>query len=173
IYDNIQNIIDNTTAAPVNPQAVQTSVNPSQTKLNNAPVKTPQSPPRRLFTGTLFKNELPNYGQGTLKIINGLNYDAVVILVRTDDPKNPVLKVYIEANDEYEIDKIPNNRFFVYYMTGTDWDRNTEEFTVVYSKSRFVDYLSYVNSGDGYEITLNPVKGGNAETEQVIDNFPK
>lgn len=109
---------------------------------------------------------------GKLKISNGTGSDAVLIL--TDERDNVVVGYYIHAGENYQIDHIPDGTYHVYFSTGSQW--NGEAFTEDASYQKFDDSISFNTTSNQYtiwEITLQPVAGGQASTSGVDqEDFP-
>lgn len=131
--------------------------------------------PVRLSTGTFLVEKLHG-GLGELTIENGLDLDAVLILSSTEEPKDPLMAVYIQSKDSYEIKGIENGTYILYYSLGEDWDSYSKEFTRNRTYKRFEDELHFTTTGSTYttyEASLHPITGGTARTEPVgEDEFP-
>ena len=118
-------------------------------------------------------------GEGELTVENGLTWDALIILSKEEEPSKVIRSVYIQANDSCTITSIPDGRFILYDSLGKDWDSEAAKFTIAEEYSRFEEILSYeTNLKKGsyttYEVTLYPVAGGTAETQDVNEtDFPK
>jgi len=157
----------------------RTSQLPNIPKSNNY-VK-PESEYTSLPNGTLL-NSSPLYleGLGELKIENGTNMDAVAKLVK-NYPRKSIYTVYIKAKSSYKITEISDGNYALYFAHGRDWDKLNEKFLVNRSFSKFEDSFDYITKkeylSDGintryttFEVTLHPVVGGSAETNQVPEN---
>ena len=87
-----------------------------------------------------------------------------------------VISVYMQSGDEFTITGIPDGNYIVYYRIGTDWDSDMDKFTQPGQNGRFEDTLNFETTSDKYttyELTLQPVEGGTAETYEVNDaNMP-
>jgi len=134
-----------------------------------------------LPNGTLL-NSVPLYlkGLGQLKIENGINFDAVVKLVRSY-PRKSIYTVYIKAKSTYKIIGISNGIYNLYFTHGKDWDKENQKFLISRSYSKFEDDFNFttrdVTKYNGvyekysiYEITLHPVLGGSAKTDTISEN---
>ncbi|HMK48260.1 MAG TPA: hypothetical protein VK436_16675 [Methanocella sp.] len=146
----------------------------SEVTATPTPAATPVSEPRRLATGTyIVRNS--NSGDGKLQIDNGLTQDAAVLLAPELSSK-AVISVYMQSGDEFTITGIPDGNYIVYYRIGTDWDSDMDKFTQPGQNGRFEDTLNFETTSDKYttyELTLQPVEGGTAETYEVNDaNMP-
>ncbi|MCK5027476.1 MAG: hypothetical protein KAS07_03590 [Candidatus Pacebacteria bacterium] len=125
-----------------------------------------------LTNGTVLKqNDYYLSGDGTLEISNGTKLDAVAKLVRNG---TSVYTVYIKANNKFTISNISNGVYWLIFAQGSDWNFLTKKFNKNQQYSAFEetfdfetteDDLYYYNSA--FEVTLNPVVGGTAETESV------
>jgi hypothetical protein len=113
---------------------------------------------------------------GVLKVENKGNYDAVAVVVNENNPKVPVISVYIKAKDTFEIQNVPDGVFLLYFNTGEGWDD--------YNK-RFMKYNKYIKLDSKYEfkatattyiiwtITLYPADSGNIRIYYINDSdFP-
>ncbi len=133
-----------------------------------------------LKNGTvLAKNNLDLKGLGTLKIDNGTSNDSVVKFITTETGRL-VYFVYISANSSYTIENISDNSYKVLFSSGTNWDGKV--FTKNRSNQSFddkIDYITYTYSDSEYEhtkyttynLTLNPVIGGTAQTSEIDKNI--
>jgi hypothetical protein len=155
--------------------ATSTSNNSNSTYTNNR-VETPPSVPTRpdysLPHGTVF-NQSSFYmsGDGELEISNGTNYDAVAKLVIGT---TGVYSVYIGANRTYTIDGIADGFYELLFAQGSDWNTVTKQFNKNQSYSTFEDVFEFETTEDSqyyyhptFEVTLNNVIGGTAETSTI------
>jgi len=125
----------------------------------------------RLSTGSFLVKKLSG-GSGKLKVENGLDLDAVAILSSSKEPKDPLMAVYIQANDSYTIREIKGGTYVLYFALGEDWDSCLGKFTAKTTYERFEDEFNFTRYD--YEVTLHPVVGGTAGTEPVgEDEFPE
>lgn len=138
------------------------------------PAFTPDlTPGVSLQNGTVLKR-ISTYmqGYGELQISNGTSYDAVAKLIRNG---TSVFSVYIKANSNYTIDSIADGTYWLAFAQGTDWNSTTKSFNRNQQFSSFEDTFDFETSDEQYttyEITLNPVAGGTAETRDVnADQF--
>jgi hypothetical protein len=149
-------------------------------ELTNTP-ETPKKDPKNyvsLPSGTIFsKNSYYLNGLGKLQIKNGTSLDAIVKLVNTTINKS-VFTVYIKANSTYTIDKVKDGNYKLFFNLGNDWDTEVKAFAVNSGYEVFEDLFDFTTreyeEGDyirtkysTFEVTLNPVIGGTAETENV------
>jgi len=131
-----------------------------------------------LPSGTIFsKNPYYLNGLGKLQIKNGTSLDAIVKLVNTTINKS-VFTVYIKANSTYTIDKVKDGNYKLFFNLGNNWDTELKAFVINSSYKVFKDLFDFTTreyeEGDyirtkysTFEVTLNPVIGGTAETENV------
>lgn len=131
-----------------------------------------------LSSGTIFsKNPYYLNGLGKLQIKNGTSLDAIAKLVNATIDKS-VFTVYIKANSTYMIDKVKDGNYKLFFNLGNDWDTELKAFAVNSGYKVFKDLFDFTTreykEGDyihtkysTFEVTLNPVVGGNAETENV------
>lgn len=143
----------------------------SNTTLNSEP-ETPSRPDYSLPHGTVLK-ESSYYmsGEGTLEISNGTRYDAVAKLVKGN---TAIYSVYIGANRDYTIEGISDGYYELMFAQGSDWNTVTKQFNKNQSYSAFDETFDFITTEDeyyyyppGFEVTLNPVVGGTAETSSV------
>jgi curved DNA-binding protein CbpA len=127
--------------------------------------------------GFVFKNELPTEGHGTLKISNGCPAHSVIKLVDTSTDHS-VFVAFVRANSVYTIKDIPDGRYRLLFATGHGWDDVDGRFRDREGSSAFEQPLVYRtekrNEADRVysyshtmEVTLNPVTGGNARTDNI------
>ncbi|TSA36263.1 MAG: hypothetical protein D4R65_02720 [Verrucomicrobiaceae bacterium] len=134
--------------------------------------------------GYILKNEMPAGGQGILKITNGCPSHAVVKLVDTVKD-SAVYAVFVRGNSEAIIHDIPNGRYRLLFATGRGWDDIDGRFRNREGISAFEEALIFTTEQrrqpDGVydvsrrmEVTLNPVRTGNAKTDAIkITDFDK
>lgn len=143
----------------------------SNTTTNSEP-ETPSRPDYSLPHGTVLK-ESSYYmsGEGTLEISNGTRYDAVAKLVKGN---TAIYSVYIGANRDYTIEGISDGYYELMFAQGSDWNTVTKQFNKNQSYSAFDETFDFITTEDdyyyyppGFEVTLNPVVGGTAETSSV------
>lgn len=156
------------TAIPVvtmTPVPLKTVI-PTETE-TPVPVKSPQDY-RRLSTGTFLVRT--STGMGELTIENGIDFDAIIVLSRSDMPKEAVISVYIRSKDSYTISNIPDGTYILYYSLGNDWDNQLKEFSISEGSSRFEAELKFETTNSfstTYSATLYGVVEGNARTRHV------
>jgi len=131
-----------------------------------------------LSNGTvLSKNSYYLNGLGELQIKNGTSLDAIAKLVNTTINKS-VFTVYVKANSTYTISKTKDGNYKLFFNLGNDWDDEIKAFTVNSGYELFEDSFNFITSEyeegnyintkySKFEVTLNPVIGGNAETENI------
>ena len=84
--------------------------------------------PVRPETGDLIKDVVRNsYGQ--LIIHNNWTMDTVAVL--TDKDVKPLIAVYIRSKDSYEIEKIEDGSYGLYFTVGNLWDEKNRRFKSV------------------------------------------
>lgn len=138
-----------------------------------------------LTNGTILsKNSYFLTGSGELQIKNGTTLDAIAKLVSTDTNKS-IFTVYIKAKSTYRIEKINDGNYKLFFNLGNDWDTVVKAFKVNSSYEVFEEQFdfatreyiegNYINTEySTFEVTLNPVYGGTAETENIdISEFAK
>jgi hypothetical protein len=186
-----------TVALVPSPPVIPTSVPPSPTSTMTAtptntpaPTPTPTVPPvptdtpaptptpRRLGTGTFVTEAAPRDGLGQLSIDNGQELDALAILA--DSAGSPQIAVYVRSYETFTITGIRDGSYQLFFSLGEDWNQPSAEFTRRASYFRFEDPLPYdtvpMATGTQYtvwEVTLHPIVGGTADTEQISEEeFP-
>ncbi|UCH50811.1 MAG: hypothetical protein JSV54_07290 [Chloroflexota bacterium] len=131
--------------------------------------------PVRLPNGTFLQKKLSG-GLGELTIENGLDLDAVVILVDSKTPRTPLIALYIRSNASCTIKGIRDGAYIIYFSHGEDWDNDEKKFMGKTIYERFKDELQFEETEDVYttwDITLHSVVGGTAETEDLSEEqFP-
>jgi hypothetical protein len=152
----------------------------NQSELNNIP-KISQKDPKdyiSLQNGTVFsKKSYYLNGLGELQIKNGTNLDAIAKLVNMTINKS-IFTVYIKANSTYTIKNVKDGNYKLFFNLGNDWNSQIKAFNVNSGYEVFEDLFDFTTreyeEGDyirtrysKFEVTLNPVIGGNAETKNV------
>ena len=126
------------------------------------------TPGNSLPTGTMIKKRSAYLqGEGQLQISNGTSYDAVAKLIRDGAS---VLTVYIKANSTYTMENISDGTYWLAFAQGTDWNATTQKFNRNAQTSAFDDTFEFETTDtkySGWEVTLNPVAGGTAESSSV------
>ncbi len=147
---------------------------------SNKSVKPPRSY-NSLPNGTIIhSNAYYLNGSGELKIDNGTSHDALVKLVRISTNRS-VFTIYIKANNSYRIHNISDGNYKLIFIQGRDWDATNLTFLIDKSFSKFRDNFPFstneVTRYDGvyeeytmWEVTLYPVSGGTAETDNILEN---
>lgn len=161
------------------------SVIPNSTE-NNTTQTTQNTPaqakdPKTYFSlpngSVLSQNSYYLNGLGKLQIKNGTSLDAIAKLVNTTINKS-VYTVYVKANSTYTISEVKDGNYKLFFNLGNDWDTEIKAFTVNSGFEVFEDPFDFTTreyeEGDyirtkysTFEVTLNPVIGGTAETENV------
>jgi hypothetical protein len=135
------------------------------------PVATVPVDPVSLSTGTILKQRSAYLqGDGTLTVSNGTDGDAVIKLINGG---TSVFTVYIKKGDSYNIKNISDGSYRVAFDQGTNWDSATGTFTNDEGSQFFEDVLDYATTDSQYttyNLTLNPVEGGTAQTNTVNSN---
>ena len=124
-----------------------------------------------LINSIFKKNNIYIKGDGELQINNGTSLDAVAKLIRGG---TSVLTVYIKANSNYTMLNISDGTYWLAFAQGLDWDSTTKKFRRNKQYSVFEETFNFITTEDsnyyypsGFEVTLNPVIGGTAETEDI------
>lgn len=112
-------------------------------------------------------------GNGSLKVANGTSRDTYIKLV---DPvsRKSTAAFYIKASSTFTLKQIPDGTYQVLFMSGEDWDAQARSFTRSKSLKKFEKSLDFTTQQltdkiryTAFELTLNPVVGGNARTSEV------
>ncbi len=131
-----------------------------------------------LSNGTILsKNSYLLNGSGELKIDNGTSLDAIAKLVNISTNKS-IITVYIKANSIYTMKDISDDNYKLFFNLGNDWDNEVKAFAINSSYEVFEENFNFTTleyeDGDyiktkykTFEVTLNPVVGGQAETEEI------
>ncbi len=121
-------------------------------------------------------NHLPGQrGHGELSINNGLGRDATVKLVNVSTGR--LLRwVYVRSSDETTMRGIAPGSYRVRFAIGNNWDKTLRKFRDERSYSEFDDSLDFRETETAdkvnyatFEITLHPVVGGTARTEEISE----
>lgn len=112
---------------------------------------------------------------GELKIENGSQYDAIAKLVNSLT-NTSVYSVYIAAGSNYSIKQIPDGKFQLLFSLGKDWDLSNNKFKSCKTFARFDDSFIFTTTRQFYgleystfRVTLNPVVGGTAKTNEIVE----
>ena len=162
--------------APTTTHSGSVPLKPS-TVVPTEPEEPPYDPSLEPANGAVFRNELWAGGHGTLTITNGTANGAIVKFVSTVSNRS-VFTVFVAPNSNYTIRNIPNHTYRLAYATGRRFNPLTDTFTRLYGISVFDQLLTYdtqnKHESDGvytyyhrFEVTLQPVVGGNARTSPL------
>ena len=156
-------LIDSGSSTPLPPPDTT-----AQTQADTTVTQPDLTPGNSLPTGTVIKR-VSKYlqGDGELKISNGTSYDAEAKLIRDG---TSVLTVYIKAGDDYTMENISDGTYWLAFAQGTDWNNTTLKFNRNAQASSFDDTFDFVTTDTQYtsfEVTLNPVAGGTAQSSDV------
>jgi hypothetical protein len=117
-------------------------------------------------------------GRSELTIGNGGSHDAVVTLSKSG---RPVISVYVRKDKTYTVKSVPDGSYSIFFTGGSGWDGTARAFGRDCAFSRFEDPLEFRTTRDdfgglhwvNFTITLQPVAGGTARTEDINpDDFP-
>lgn len=161
----------------------------SENNTNNPPISTntinniqDSSPVNyiTLDTGFILKiNKQYLSGLGEINIENNSNEDSLAKLVRLDT-KSSIYTVYIKAKSKYTIKGINNGIYDLYFSSGLNWDNENQKFLKNNYYSKFEEHFDFItkkiDQGDRisteytiFNVTLDPVIGGTAETNSVSE----
>ncbi len=114
-------------------------------------------------------------GGGSLKVINGTNRDAYIKLV---EPRSRTLVAafYVNSSSVFTLKQVPDGTYQLLFVLGENWDNKTQSFRGDKRFARFDRSLNFktIQLDDRirysvFELTLNPVVGGNATTSGVAE----
>jgi hypothetical protein len=138
-----------------------------------SPSATPIPETVRYPTGTNLIRPRSTGGRGVLRISNGTTSDAIAKLVDSATNKTRRL-VYIQASSNGMISGIETGEYILKFSLGRGYVKNDGRFLYSQSYSKFDDTLGFREYivGDEirwneFEVTLNPVVGGNAQTSPI------
>jgi hypothetical protein len=103
-------------------------------------------------------------GAGRLKITNGTAKDVAVSIVGDGQPPGrPQVMVYVRAKKSTSVNGI-GGAYHLYFKSGTDWNPEHRKF---YSDCSFQKFDQTFGRNQGWQVNLQPVPGGNADTTEV------
>jgi hypothetical protein len=116
-------------------------------------------------------------GRAELAIENGGSTDAVVTLSKGG---KPAISVYVRKDKTYTVKGVSDGSYAVFFTSGADWDGTARAFGRNCAFQRHENPLRFRTTRDAsgiywhnFRITLHPVAGGTARTEDVNpDDFP-
>ncbi|GMU97206.1 hypothetical protein [Ignavibacterium album] len=176
---NDDNNLNNYTPSQIDKETTSKSDNIS---LNNRETKDFSNIPEKYIPNgkIFFKNKRYFTGLGELTIKNGTNNDAVLKLVSNNINKS-VLTVYVRRNSNFTIKKIKDGNYKLFFVVGRHYDEDSliflqdcsfavfeEDFPFITDKYRLKDKIKTEYSI--FEITLHPVIGGKARTNEIAKN---
>jgi hypothetical protein len=125
-------------------------------------------------TGTLITNKFLSAGKGILEIDNGTSSDSLIILADLDG--NSLAAVYIRKESIHELSGIPDGVYKIFFASGSGWNPEEKMFSENLNLQEFSDVVAYETLPERstqWSLTLHPVEGGTAATNQVDEaNFP-
>jgi hypothetical protein len=114
---------------------------------------------RRLSNGAVIHDSQRN-GEGKFTVENGNATDAVLAL--TDMKNVTAVSFYVQGNNTATISGLRDGTYYIYFMSGEDWDSAAGRFTRNVRRSRFEDTIDYETTATEYttwRITLHTVTG--------------
>jgi hypothetical protein len=145
---------------------------PTEPPPNSPPVEDPPSPPSSEPptvastppgisppTGTNLIPEAAHSGKGELVAVNGSNFDAVLVVVRTNTHR-PVREVAIRAQGTATLRHLSQGRYSIYFCNSGCFEFGND---VWYSETQTEDGTQYSQ----YTITLTPVPNGNVNSKPI------
>lgn len=152
----------------------------NQSESNNIPEISQKDPKDyiSLQNGIVFsKKSYYLNGLGELQIKNGTNLDAIAKLVNMTINKS-IFTVYIKANNTYTIKNVKDGNYKLFFNLGNDWNSQIKAFNVNSGYEVFEDLFDFTTREyeegnyirtrySKFEVTLNPVIGGQAKTDNV------
>ncbi len=156
-------LVDSSNSQPLPPPVVS-----SQTTDAASEQQVPAASAVSLPTGTVIKSRSAYLqGDGTLEIDNGTDSDAEAKLITGG---TSIFSVYIKANSTYTIQNISDGTYWLAFALGSDWNSDTKTFNQPAGYSSFADTFDFTTTDTQYttySVTLNPVEGGTAQTNDV------
>lgn len=158
-----------TSSASARPPVVaQAPVSKPASATTAAPMTTPVALPN----GQHIQPAIRTSGRSWLDVVNGTSRDAVVKLV--DGTNTAVRFVYVVANNRARLEGIEPGSYRVRFASGQDWDSAGRRFRRDPAFTEFRDPFDFTVTNLGTmiqyttgEITLNPVRGGNAPSNSI------
>lgn len=144
------------------------------------PTQTPTSP-LRPNTEVLLKAPRAT-DLGYIDVVNGTSNDALVVL--TDSSGETVTSGTIRARSSLKLPNIGDGSYLLYFSMGKGWDARERRFVFEVSRYCFDDPVKITTTfrqtfrgtqkrTTAWEVTLNPVFGGNVTAHEVREaDFP-
>ncbi len=107
--------------------------------------------PVRLETGIIFR-ELSRGDKARLRIKNSIDLDVVVVLCSSEEPKVPLLALYVQSDDSYTAMKIRGGTYVLYYTFGEDWYDDSQKFLSRATYHQYRDEIHFKDSSRRYTI---------------------
>jgi len=143
------------------------------------PIDNSTQPAFSLPNGTEIRKRRRLNGHGELTVENGTLDDAVVNLVDLNSMKT-IRTFYVKTDKTFTERQIPPGFYGVYFTSGIDWNVSLKTFNLNPSYKHFGKNLEYTEKIDEdtekvekiiYTISLQPVLGGNAETDNSDKDY--
>lgn len=110
-------------------------------------------------------------GPGELTIQNNGGSDALIVAANPDG--EAYITFYVQAEQAFTLQSIPDGIYSLHVSTGEDWDPGTGRVTARMEYLRFEDPLEYASGGVRWTVTLDSDEAGNAPTDDITqDAFP-
>ena len=124
--------------------------------------------------GVMALNNLSEQGMGSLEVENGSDSDGVIILMDSQD--QALAAFYVRAAETAILSEIPDGTYRVFFSTGTGWSESKKRFQENIRMEKFESAFIFKTTSTTYplwQVTLQPVMGGTAETAPVdTEEFP-
>jgi hypothetical protein len=167
------------TAAPSNQwEVVRTEPLPKSRGASNGVSEVPAGLVSSLPNGTELRKRRHTDGLGELTVENGTSFDAVVHLVDLNSEKT-IRTFYVDTGSAFTERQIAPGAYGIFFATGSDWNTGLKTFNYSVNYSHFGRNMEFSetrqpDSGkieyNTYQITLQPVQGGNATTDPSDKN---
>ncbi|HEX8397068.1 MAG TPA: hypothetical protein VF644_06560 [Pyrinomonadaceae bacterium] len=167
----------NSSTSQNNSKAANSQTEMGNTSLaNNSTVTASPSPTplvERLANGANIIRPQGAGGRGVVRVLNGTSSDAIAKLVDYSTGKTHRL-MYIRSNSNASIRNIAVGNYTLKFSLGSGYDSNSGNFLYSKSFSKFDDILTFEElrtqgrfQWGEFEVTLNPVAYGNAQTSSI------
>jgi hypothetical protein len=110
-------------------------------------------------------------GEGQLTIENNDSLDTVILLVNQVNAAETVAAAYIRNGESITIGGIPDGTYVMYNASGSEWNGDTQHFTVgevLQMSSESMEFITTSSQYTTWTVTFNPLEGGNTEFIDVL-----
>lgn len=113
-------------------------------------------------------------GSSQFKVLNGTQQDGLVVMAR--ETGAAVLAFYVQSQQEFNINAVPDGSYQIFFMLGSEWDGEAKTFRQLQEIKKMDMPLEFKTTSTSFAvwtISLNPVPEGSGSASEVpFEQFP-